>query len=70
MTSSACGIADDSRGAHFREDFPQVSDLAASTYISVRLNGGAPQVTAGKVAFTRVRPGQSLLDPAPDQQTR
>ncbi len=70
MTSPACGVADDSRGAHFREDFPQVSDLAASTYTSVRLNGGAAQVTAGKVAFTRVRPGQSLLDPAPDQQTR
>ncbi|HEY5216913.1 MAG TPA: succinate dehydrogenase/fumarate reductase flavoprotein subunit, partial [Pseudolabrys sp.] len=51
----------DSRGAHFREDFPQRSDLAASAYTSVRLVGDRPTVSSEPVAFTRVQPGQSLL---------
>ena len=68
LTSRAiCAAADfrrDSRGAHFREDFPQASELAASAYTSVRLAENRPQVTSARVDFTRVRPGQSLLRPA------
>jgi fumarate reductase flavoprotein subunit len=68
LTSRAiCAAADfrrDSRGAHFREDFPQASELAASAYTSVRLADDRPQVTSTRVDFTRVRPGQSLLRPA------
>ncbi|MBI5011467.1 MAG: hypothetical protein HZC06_01215, partial [Methylocystis sp.] len=41
-----------------------VSELAASAFTSVRLAGDRPQVTSAKVAFTRVRPGDSLLDRA------
>ena len=48
----------DSRGAHYREDFPQTSALETSAYTSI---GGEGQVTMKPVAFTRVRPGQSLL---------
>lgn len=55
----------DSRGAHFRGDFPAPSDLATSAYTSVRLSGGRPQVASEPVAFTRVRPGQSLLKGQP-----
>ena len=55
----------ESRGAHFREDFPQTGELAASAYSRVRLAPDAPQerydVTWKRVEFTRVRPGQSLL---------
>src|SRR5581483_11124842 len=51
----------DSRGAHFREDFPQVSDLAASRYTVVRLVNEHFEVTSEPVQFTRVRPGESLL---------
>ena len=65
LTSRAiCAAADfreDSRGAHFREDFSQVSDLAASHYTNVRLAADRLTVSAEPVAFTRVKPGQSLL---------
>jgi fumarate reductase flavoprotein subunit len=48
----------DSRGAHYREDFPQTSALETSAYTSIGADG---RVTMKPVAFTRVRPGQSLL---------
>ena len=48
----------DSRGAHYREDFPQGGPLESSAYTSIRADG---EVTMKPVVFTRVRPGQSLL---------
>ena len=54
----------DSRGAHFREDFPTTSDLPASRYTLTRLAGDAPTVETAPVAFTRVRPGESLIEKA------
>lgn len=63
--AAAADFRKDSRGAHFREDFPAASDLASSAYTSVRLAGGQAQVTSEPVAFTRVRPGESLLKGPP-----
>jgi len=55
----------DSRGAHFREDFPQTGELATSAFSRVQLlqAAGADRfdVSFRPVQFTRVRPGQSLI---------
>ena len=50
-----------SRGAHYREDFPGAGALEASSYTSARVAGGRLEIAMKPVAFTRVRPGQTLL---------
>jgi fumarate reductase flavoprotein subunit len=52
---------EDSRGAHFREDFPDADALDSSRYMVVRQRGNALDLTREPVRFTRVAPGQSLL---------
>jgi fumarate reductase flavoprotein subunit len=47
----------DSRGAHFREDYPESSSLETSAFTSVQ----GETVSMKPVSFTRVRPGQTLL---------
>ena len=47
----------DSRGAHYRSDFPDTSALETSTFTSIQ-DGN---VTMKPVNFTRVAPGQTLL---------
>jgi fumarate reductase flavoprotein subunit len=64
ITESAL-LRENSRGAHFREDFPDAGDLETSEYMCLRmLDDGALETTRRRVQFTRVRPGQSLLDDA------
>jgi fumarate reductase flavoprotein subunit len=50
-----------SRGAHFRTDFPGEGDLPTSTFTVVREQGGTLQMTEEPVQFTIVKPGESLL---------
>jgi fumarate reductase flavoprotein subunit len=50
----------DSRGAHFRSDFPETGPLDESAFTSIRFN----DVAMKPVKFTRVRPGQTLLKDA------
>ncbi len=52
---------EDSRGAHFRADFPETGPLEASTFTVVRQDGKRLAVTEEPVAFTIVKPGESLL---------
>jgi fumarate reductase flavoprotein subunit len=52
---------EDSRGAHYREDFPQAGSLEASSYTSARLSERCLSIDMKPVAFTRVQPGKSLL---------
>jgi len=47
----------DSRGAHFRSDFPESGALETSSFTSIQ-NGA---VTMKPVRFTRVAPGETLL---------
>jgi fumarate reductase flavoprotein subunit len=51
-----------SRGAHFRDDFPDPGDLATSQYTVARLQSGTIEVVNRPVQFTRVRPGESLIE--------
>ncbi|WP_375460182.1 L-aspartate oxidase [uncultured Enterovirga sp.] len=53
---------ENSRGAHFRSDFPEPGDLDTSTYTVARQGAGGLAITDEPVQFTIVRPGQSLLD--------
>ena len=52
---------ENSRGAHYREDFTATGDLASSTYTVVQRADDLLSVTQEPVAFTIVRPGESLL---------
>lgn len=51
----------DSRGAHFRADFPDCGPLEESVNTLVRLDNGSIVTSGRAVEFSRVRPGQSLL---------
>lgn len=55
---------EDSRGAHFRTDFPDVRDLENSRYTCVNWQDGRFGSETRPVHFTRVRPGESLLTAA------
>jgi fumarate reductase flavoprotein subunit len=52
----------DSRGAHYRSDFPDARDLANSRYTCVTWKDGRFGIATRPVAFTRVKPGETLLD--------
>ena len=52
---------ENSRGAHFREDFPEAGDLATSSFTIARQRGATIEIGHEPVQFTRVKPGESLV---------
>ncbi len=52
---------ENSRGAHFRSDFPEPGDLATSRFTVVRQRDGHLDVSDAPVEFTIVKPGETLL---------
>ena len=56
------GIArENSRGAHFREDFPEPGSMESSYFTVARKNGDDVDVTREQVQFTIVKPGETVL---------
>ena len=62
---AAAEARENSLGAHHREDFPEPGDDEKAYYTKVRQIEDRFEVTTETVAFTRVRPGQSLI---PEEQ--
>ncbi|MDW3116437.1 MAG: FAD-binding protein [Roseovarius pacificus] len=52
---------ENSRGAHFREDFPDQGDLDSSYFTVARQSGESVEVSREPVQFTIVRPGETIL---------
>ena len=45
-----------------RIDFPESGALETSAFTSLRMKGAGFEIQSKPVAFTRVRPGESLLN--------
>ena len=53
---------ENSRGAHFREDFPDEGDLDSSYFTVARQKDSRLEVEQAPVEFTIVKPGESLIE--------
>jgi fumarate reductase flavoprotein subunit len=52
---------ENSRGAHFRSDFPEPGDFETSMFTVARQGADGIGIGESPVQFTRVKPGQTLL---------
>jgi fumarate reductase flavoprotein subunit len=52
---------ENSRGAHYRSDFPEPGDLATSTFMVARQKAGRIETSDAPVKFTHVKPGETLI---------
>lgn len=67
VITKAALTRENSRGAHFREDFPDAGALEDSHFTVARQDGEALHVTQEAVQFSIVRPGETVLPAdAPD----
>jgi fumarate reductase flavoprotein subunit len=65
VVAAAALKRENSRGAHYRSDFPGEGDLATSAFTVARRRGGRLEMADEPVQFTIVRPGDSLLREKP-----
>ena len=67
VIAKAALARENSRGAHFREDFPDPGAMEESTFTIAELEGDTVQVRREPVQFNIVRPGETILpDDAPE----
>ena len=52
---------ENSRGAHYREDFPDSGTMESSYFTVVQQDGDVLEVTREDVQFTIVKPGETIL---------
>jgi fumarate reductase flavoprotein subunit len=64
VIAHAAKARENSRGAHFRSDFPAPGDLASSRFTVARQDAGGLEITDQPVRFTHVRPGETPLTDA------
>ena len=54
-------VRENSRGAHYREDYPEEGDLEGSYFTAISLKDDQLSIEKRPVAFTMVRPGETIL---------
>lgn len=52
---------ENSRGAHYREDYPEEGDLETSYYTAVQMDGDQLTIDKKPVIFSMVKPGETIL---------